>query len=176
MKNRRYEVGIGGSGLDELIQALDDYPKWLEQKAEELSKRLAEMGALNAEFYYSGALYAGNTDCRIEVTRTGEYSYQVLAEGESVLFIEFGAGFKHGGGHPEAKQAGMGPGTWPDKHYGYNSQHKLVANWENDLGWWFDDNGHWVHTYGNPPASFMYRSVKDLKESLKSVIQEVFLE
>ena len=32
------------------------------------------------------------------------------------------------------------------------------------------------YDYGNPPAAFMYRSVKDLKESLKSVIQEVFLE
>ena len=173
MKNRRYEVGIGGSGLDELIQALDDYPKWLEQKAEELSKRLAEMGALNAEFYYSGALYAGNTDCRIEVTRTGEYSYQVLAEGESVLFIEFGAGAKHGYGHPEAKQAGMGPGTWPDKHYRVGKDGKLIANWENPSGWFTPDG---IHTYGNPPAAFMYRSVKDLKESLKSVIQEVFLE
>ena len=173
MKNRRYEVGIGGSGLDELIQALDDYPKWLEQKAEELSKRLAEMGALNAEIYYSGALYAGNTDHKITVKQTGPMAFTVRVDGESVLFIEFGAGVKHGYGHPEAKQAGMGPGTWPDKHYRVGKGGKLIANWENPSGW-FTPEG--IHTYGNPPAAFMYRSVKDLKESLKSVIQEVFLE
>ena len=173
MKNRRYDVGIGGSGLDELIQALNDYPKWLEQKAEELSKRLAEMGALNAEFYYSGALYAGNTDHEITVEQTGPMAFTVRVEGESVLFVEYGAGAKHGYGHPEAKQAGMGPGTWPDKHYRVGKDGKPIANWENPSGWFTPDG---IHTYGNPPAAFMYRSVKDLKESLKSVIQEVFLE
>lgn len=170
MKNRRYEVGMNGAGLDELIQALDEYPKWLERKADELAKHLADMGALNAEFYYSGALYAGNTDCKIDVEQTGACSYRVLAEGESVLFIEFGAGITHGYGHPEPGE--FGPGTWPDKHYRVGEGGKLIANWENPKGW-FTPEG--VHTYGNPPSAFMYRSVKDLKESLKAIVQEVFL-
>ena len=176
MRNRKIKATLSPGGLDELIDALDQYPAWLERKAEELAKRLADMGALYAEFNYSGALYSGNTDCRIEVNQTGECTYTVTANGESVLFIEFGAGYLHGYGHPEPGE--FGPGTYPGK-----------GHWNDPKGWWYETDDpskasktskktgkSYVHSYGNPPSAFMYNAVKDLKQELKSVVEEVFAE
>lgn len=176
MKNRKIVIGIDGSGIDDAIKAVDEYERWLMSRANELAKRLAEMGALNAQFYFDGAQYFGNTDCSISIEQTGENTYLVKADGESVLFIEFGAGITYGYGHPEAKTGGndFGPGTWPDKHYRVGPGGKLVANWENPNGWYLPKSKGGGHTYGNPPNAFMYNAVKDLKQELKAVIQEVF--
>ena len=171
---RKYVIGIDGSGVDEMLKGIEEHKQWLERKTDELSRRLADMGALYAEYNFSGALYSGNTAHTITVEPRGENTYAVKAEGETVLFIEFGAGVRYGYGHPEPN--GYGPGTYPGN-----------GHWDDPKGWWYPSNDaaastrttkktgqSWVHTYGNPPNAFMYNSVKDLERELEQVVREVF--
>lgn len=170
----KYVIGIDGSGIDEMLKGIEEYKRWIKRKTEELSKRLADMGALYAQFNFDGALYSGNTDYTISAEKSGENAYKVKANGETVLFIEFGAGVRHGYGHPEVGE--YGPGTYPG-----------AGHWDDPKGWWYPakDAGAttkvskktgqaWVHTYGNPPNAPMYNAVRDLERELEAVVREVF--
>lgn len=152
------------SSIDAAIKQLEDYRDSLERKAQEICKRLADMGALYAEWNFSGVLYAGDIDYHITVDRLDENTYVIKADGESVLFMEFGAGVKHGYGHPQADEFGMGPGTYPNGK----------GHWNDPKGWWFGEKGHWTHTYGNAPGMPMYNAAKDLRKEIMNVVREVF--
>ena len=151
------------SSIDRAIEQLEEYSDSLDRKAQELCERLADMGALYAEWNFSNVLYAGDIDYKITVDRVGENTYLIRADGESVLFMEFGAGIKHGYGHPQADKFGMGPGTYPGK-----------GHWNDPKGWWFGEKGNWTHTYGNAPGMPMYNAAKDLREEILQAAQEVF--
>ncbi len=110
----KIRVSLSPSSIDAAIKQLTDYQKDLDRKAQEICKRLADMGALYAEWNFSGVLYAGDIDYEITVDRKDENTYVIKANGKSVLFMEFGAGVKHGYGHPQAEEFGMGPGTYPN--------------------------------------------------------------
>lgn len=150
--------------IDRAIKNLEEYEKDLDRKAEELCERLAQMGALYAEWNFGGVLYAGDTDYSISVERIDANTYAILASGKTVLLMEFGAGVRHGYGHPLAEQFGMGPGTYPD----------AKGHWDDPQGWWFGEKGNWTHTYGNSPGMPMYNAAKDLRKEILEVAQEVF--
>ena len=160
----KISVSLTPSSIDAAIKQLEDYRDSLDRKAQEICKRLADMGALYAEWNFSGVLYAGNIDYHITVDRLDENTYVIKADGESVLFMEFGAGVKHGYGHPQADEFGMGPGTYPNGK----------GHWNDPKGWWFGEKGHWTHTYGNAPGMPMYNAAKDLRKEILDVAREVF--
>lgn len=150
--------------IDDAIRQLEEYEKDLNRKAQMLCERLADMGAMYAEWNFSGVLYASDSiDYQITVERTENDKYVIKANGQSVLFMEFGAGIKHGYGHPQADEFGMGPGTYPGK-----------GHWDDPNGWWFGEKGHRTHTYGNAPGMPMYNAAKDLRSEIQQVAQEVF--
>lgn len=151
------------ASIDKAIKQLEDYAESLDRKAQELCERLAAMGATYAEWNFSVVLYAGNIDYEITVERGEGNTYLIKASGETVLFMEFGAGIKHGYGHPQADQFGMGPGTYPGK-----------GHWDDPKGWWFGGKGNWTHTYGNAPGMPMYNAAKDLRKEILQEAQEVF--
>lgn len=170
---KKYVIGIDGSGIDEMLKGIEDEKRWLNQKCEELSSRLATMGALSASFGFSRAIYSGTNDFSVEVNRIGENAYSVTASGETVLFVEFGSGLI-GYGHPEVGE--YGPGTYPGK-----------GHWDQPQGWWYptEDAGvgyktskktgtMYAHTFGNPPNMPMYNSVKELEGELTRLVKEVF--
>ena len=160
----KIRVSLSPSSIDAAIKQLTDYQKDLDRKAQEICKRLADMGALYAEWNFSGVLYAGDIDYNITVDRKDENTYVIKADGKSVLFMEFGAGVKHGYGHPQAEEFGMGPGTYPNGK----------GHWNDPKGWWFGEKGHWTHTYGNAPGMPMYNAAKDLRKEIMTVVREVF--
>lgn len=160
----KIRVSLSPSSIDAAIKQLTDYQKDLDRKAQEICKRLADMGALYAEWNFSGVLYAGDIDYNITVDRKDENTYVIKANGKSVLFMEFGAGVKHGYGHPQAEEFGMGPGTYPNGK----------GHWNDPKGWWFGEKGHWTHTYGNAPGMPMYNAAKDLRKEIMTVVREVF--
>ena len=160
------------SSVDKAIKDLQNYQKRLDEKAQEVAKRLAEIGATRAEIDFSGADYDGNKEFDISVEKT-DNGYSVIASGQSVLFVEFGAGVTKGGGHPQAAEFGMGPGTWPDPHYHkYNGQ--LYANWENPSGWYLPKSAGGGHTMGNAPAMPMYNAEQEIKANIEQIVREVF--
>lgn len=142
------------------IKELQDYKQWVLVKEKELRDRLAGIGASVASLQFARAIYNGTNDVTVRVDNTGSVAV-IYAEGSAVAFIEFGAGIKHGYGHPEAGKFGVGPGTYPDGK----------GHWDNERGWWY---GHNQHTYGNPPAMAMYQAREQMVEQITQIAKAVF--
>lgn len=164
--SRTIRVRLNDASIDAAIKALEDYKKWIQGKAAELAKRLAEIGADNASVGYFLVKYDGPRDIDVTVESRGENTYAIVASGHPVLVIEFGAGVTYGYGHPMASEMGYGPGTYPGQ------VHAMTGK-----GWYLPKSvagRSGVHTYGNPPSMTMYKTAKDLREDLERIAREVF--
>ena len=154
----KYTINIDGSGADEMLRGVRERQKWLEERTKEFAKRLAEYGVRLAKAYFL-VPYDGNNDVTVTWEERGDFTTAVIATGEAVLFLEFGAGYMMGYGHPDVQ--GYGPGTYPGK-----------GHWDDPRGWWIPGTGQ--HTYGNPPAAAMYNARKQVEEDLTTIAREVF--
>ena len=152
--------GLSDKSITSAVQELRLYVAWVEQKEKELRSRLASLGATVASIQFARAIYNGTNDVSVRVDDTGSVAV-IYAEGESVAFIEFGAGITYGSGHPQAGELGMGPGTYPEGK----------GHWDNPNGWWY---AHGQHSYGNPPAMAMYNAVQAMTEEVTRIAREVF--
>lgn len=170
----KIKANLSEASLDNAIKRIERYRDQTERKTRELCRRLAEIGATKVTLEYARAFYTGPMDVSVHVENRGDNKYAIVAKGETVLVVEFGAGVRYGDGHPQAAQFGMGPGTHPNKHYGYDSSGNRVANWENDRGWWTPKEKGGEHTFGNPPSMAMYNTGKDLRGEIQRIAEEVF--
>ena len=152
--------GLSKENVANAIQEVRKYQAWVEAKEAELRSRLASLGATVASIQFSRAIYHGTNDVSVRVDDTGSVAV-IYAEGESVAFIEFGAGITYGSGHPQAAEFGVGPGTYPEGK----------GHWNNPGGWWY---AHGQHTYGNPPAMAMYNAVQAMTAEITRIAREVF--
>lgn len=157
------EVPLSVSGVQKLLDELQEYRRWQKEKAVELAQRLAMLGATVASIGFSRAIYSEMRDANVSVVAIPG-GYAVKADGESVLFIEFGSGITYGSGHPEAQEFGMGPGTYPEGK----------GHWDDPNGWWIPKSAGGGHTYGNPPAMPMYEARKQIEQELPRIVREVF--
>lgn len=162
-------VSLSEKSIDSAIKELEAYQKKLKRLAKELCYRLALLGATRATLDFSRAIYMGEKDFSISVDETKD-GYVVKANGESVLFLEFGAGIRYGYGHPLATKFKMGPGTYPGK-----------GHWDDPNGWWIPKNkaesntsDRGRHTYGNPPSMPMFNAAQDMRRNIKAIAEEVF--
>jgi len=153
------QMDLSSKSIKGAIKELKQYKQWVAKKEAELRERLAMRGATVASIQFSRAIYNGSKDVSVRVDNTGSVAV-IYAEGESVAFIEFGAGAKYGYGHPQAAEFGVGPGTYPGK-----------GHWDDPKGWWF---GSGQHSYGNPPAMAMYQAVQVMTEEITKIAKEVF--
>ena len=151
------------ASVDAAVQEIREYSAWVQRKAQELAKRLADMGAVLASIEYSRVPYTGEKLVDIAVNELDSNRYAITASGETVLILEFGAGIKYGHGHPLEGSIGMGAGTYPGQ------KHALSP-----YGWWLPKEKGGDHTYGNPPAMAMYLTGKELRERVLEVAKEVF--
>lgn len=163
MSRKRIVVPLSESGIQKIQDELTVYRKWQEEKARELAERLASLGATVASIRLSRAVYTGKKDVDVTVEELPN-GYKVKADGESVLFIEFGSGVTYGYGHPEAGEFGMGPGTYPDGK----------GHWDDPKGWYLPKSAGGGHTFGNPPAMPMYEARKAIEQELPGIVKEVF--
>lgn len=153
-------IELTNNSVTKAMKELRRYKAWVTQKEAELRSRLAMLGATVASIQFSRAIYSGSNDVSVRVDDTGSVAV-IYAEGESVAFIEFGAGATYGYGHPQAGEFGVGPGTYPDGK----------GHWDDPEGWWY---GSGQHTYGNPPAMAMYRAAQEMTEKITQIAAEVF--
>lgn len=160
---KKIVVPLSVDGIDRLQKELKKYQDWQQRKAKELAERLAMLGASTASIRFSRAVYTGVKDANVSVV-AAQNGYTVKADGESVLFIEFGSGVTYGSGHPEASQYGMGPGTYPEGK----------GHWDDPRGWYLPKEKDGIHTYGNPPAMPMYEARKAIEQELPRIVREVF--
>ena len=160
---KKVVVPLSVSGIERLQKEISEYQKWQEQKTAELLNRLAMLGASTASIRFARAIYTGLKDATVTVEPIAN-GYVIKAEGQSVLFLEFGSGIRYGSGHPENAKYGMGPGTYPDGK----------GHWDDLKGWWLPKNKGGGHTYGNPPAMAMYEARKSIEQELVRIVKEVF--
>jgi hypothetical protein len=153
-------VELTNESINNAVKELRRYATWVSKKEAELRMRLAQLGADVARISFAAAVYDGTNDVTVRVDQTGSVAV-IYAEGQSVAFIEFGSGAKHGYGHPQAGELGMGPGTYPSEK----------GLWDNPKGWWY---GSGQHSYGNPPAMAMYKAVQEMAEQITQIAREVF--
>lgn len=161
--SKKIVVPLSVSGIQKIQDELKEYQRWQKDKAKELAERLAMLGASAASIRFSRAIYTGEKDAVVTVEAVPN-GYKVKADGESVLFIEFGTGITYGFGHPEAQEFGMGPGTYPDGK----------GHWNDPNGWYLPKSAGGGHTYGNPPAMPMYEARKQIEQELPRIVKEVF--
>lgn len=154
------KVELTNESIGSAVKELKRYAAWVAKKEAELRSRLAILGATVASIQFSRAIYNGSNDVTVRVDNTGSVAV-IYAEGESVAFIEFGAGATYGYGHPQAGEFGVGPGTYPDGK----------GHWDDPNGWWY---GSGQHSYGNPPAMAMVRAVQEITENVTRIAKEVF--
>lgn len=150
------------TGLDEAIRRFQEYGDRLKRQQDQLCKRLADMGAVSVSLQFARAIYTGPNDFSVTVEPI-DNGYQIVASGQSVAFVEFGAGVTYGEGHPQAGAFGVGPGTYPGQTHAMTGE-----------GWYLPKSKGGEHTYGNPPNMPMYNTTQDLKNEIARVAREVF--
>ena len=152
--------------ISDIIKGLEDYKNGLKAKADALAKALADAGCNAVKVSYAGAHYTGPRDENVTVEPRGEGKYAIVASGETVLFVEFGAGVYLGGGHPQADEFGYGPTTYPGQ------VHAADPN-----GWYLPKSAmgkSGIHTYGNAPSAAMYNTAKSLRAMVEQAAKAVF--
>ena len=165
--------------VENAIKDLDRYIDKLKQLEEELPVALAEYGVPIAQMLYTNAAYdvfvhsgtdpyddamqAGAKD--IEVTmEKGDKGAWIVAKGEKVLFVEFGAGVyfeKRTGGYQGVRPDGIDP----------------IGGYGHGLGrhdaWGFSDEyGHHV-THGTPASNAMYFTEQEVIEHIAEVARRI---
>ena len=150
-------ITINGFDTASINSAINQLEQLREDKTQEACMRIAEYGAQRAQTTFSFASYDGVNDVRVvaEPTIGGA---RVRASGNAVLFIEYGAGARHGYGHP--RPGPYGPGTYPGK-----------GHWDDPNGWYYR---HGFRSWGNPPACAMYNAEQDMYYRAYEIANEVY--
>lgn len=155
---------LSKDSISKAIKALNTYKKDFAKKEREFVRRLAEIGVRLAGGIYAVADYDGEHNITVYLKQTSN-GYAVVAEGETVGFLEFGTGIKHrewSGDHLEYT---------PPPHGSYGKGHG-----KQPYGWWFksQDYGITMHTYGNPPAEAMLSARDDMVQRVIQIAREVW--
>ena len=127
----------------------------LREKVEEVAKRLCKVGEPIIQ-----ATHGNHARVWSEPTKDG---YKVCAEGEDILFIEFGTGLKAGqDAHLYDEVPGVvGEGTWSATHA------KMYSTW----GFWVFAGEIYYYTEPHPAFYYAYQA---MVEALPQIAQEVF--
>ena len=156
-------MSLNTASIDAAIKEIRDYQAWIRRKTTEFVERLANEGAIQALIGYESAYYRGPRDVDVNVEDRGDNTFAIVASGETILILEFGAGVTYGYGHPLALAYGMGPGTYPGQKHAFDPQ-----------GWWLPKEAGGGHTFGNAPSMTMYKVGKDLRDRIVEIAREVF--
>ena len=151
------------ASIDAAIKQVAQYKKDFYAKEKIFVKRLAEIGVSVASTGFALADYDGINDVSVRLEWNGNRAV-VIAEGETVGFIEFGTGINN----PEWDNSGMA--YTPPKHGTYGKKQGARPK-----GWYFKPGeGAVQHTLGNYPAEAM-RTARDVMiEKVTQVAREVW--
>lgn len=171
----KYTIGFDGSGVDELLRAVEDCRKSLASKMQEFIKRLAEYGVTVANAGFESAVYDGTNDFSVSFEERGETTRAVVAKGATVLFVEFGTGIRYPDSHPDKPAEVSARGTYGhglgklEGGWRYPAEYGAGSNGEID----FDHPGY-IHTHGNPANMPMYNARKAIEQDFEKIAREVF--
>ena len=171
------------SNVDEVIKRIEAYRNAIPNRLERLLERLATIGATEARVRFSQAMYAGDNDVTITVEPVSKTCWQIIAEGQAVLFIEFGTGISNPE-HPQSSEFGFSHGTY-GKGKGMNPNGWVYVGEQGNAGQTLREGVRRTkgnppvregvyRTKGNPPARAMYESSKEIQGEILRIATEVF--
>ena len=153
-----------------VVKKLNAYKEDFLAKEQEFTRRLAEIGVTVARTgYATGADYYDASDIVVRLEKTAK-GYAVIAEGETVGFVEFGTGIKNREWVDDNNVSG--DPYKPPKHGTYGEGHGAQP-W----GWWYRprDGRPSVHTYGEVPVEAMLLSRDEIVANVIRIAREVWL-
>ena len=162
-------IAVTNNG-DVVAKQVRAYMRQLKSKYSKALERIAVIGGGTARVKFTNAMYAGKNDVEVEVKRVSSTHYQVIASGETVLFIEFGTGINN----PElVEPSGLTyqHGTY-GKGKGADPNGWVYVGEQGNAGKPLADGVY--HTLGNPPARAMYDASKDMREEIARILREEF--
>ena len=177
------EIKVDASSLTKAIKDLTELQGRLNAKADELVRRLAEIGVEVARSEYQSAPYAGVNDVEVDYNQdNGRGTATIVATGNAVLFIEFGTGI-------------LNPEDWNARGALSNSEGVVLHGQYGDhkgnsvFGWTYNGempanppvgtnpsykSSNAIHTYGEGPHPAMYHARKEIIEKVQEIAKEVF--
>lgn len=158
------KVSLNTESINQAIKELEAYKTWVNQKAKELTEKLAMIGAKEASIRFGSAYYTGDNDAYVTVEPIPN-GWEIRADGESVCFIEFGAGVYYNGEEPY-------PNPRPSGVVGIGQYGKGKGK-QNTWGY-YDDSDQLVLTHGTPAAMPMYHASKEMRQEILKIAREVF--
>jgi hypothetical protein len=164
MRKTVIKCDLSEQGIANAIKELKRFKQEFLDREKRLLEGLAEIGLKEASVRFTTAMYDGTNDVSVhlDVSKNG---YAIVADGQAVAFIEFGAGVYHNGSepYPNPRPQGVvgigeyGKGQGKQKAWGY-----------------YDENDELVITRGNPAAMPMWYASEEIKNSVLKVVKEVY--
>lgn len=144
------------------IEELEKIKSEIDPKLDEVCRRLAEIGAQEAQLRAMMSRGYGNDDVQVS-TEPMENGYKVVMSGADIYFVEFGTGIFAGeyAGDTSNVSVGIMPGDWSETH----------AKQYSTKGYWFYDN---VFYRGTPAEMPMYWAGRRMREEMPKIVKEVF--
>ena len=158
------QLSLSTSSIDDALKELKAFRDSLERKKDKLLEELAKIGVKEASVRFTSAMYDGVNDSHVTL-ETISNGYAIVARGQAVAFIEFGAGVYHNPGEPY-------PNPRPEGIVGIGEYGKGYGKRQ---AWGFrDDSGALVITHGNPAAMPLWYASEEMRSKIKKIAQEVF--
>lgn len=167
------------SSIENAIQELEKSKDRIERFTKEIVKEASELGVAIASVNFSEAIYAGVNDAIVsyEISDDGRTA-TISANGQSVLFIEFGTGLYKASAPNEEAEIISGY-VMPHGTYGQ-------GRGSNPSGWAFAGsmNGtvpsdtHFIrngvyHTYGNDANSSLWNAKNELMKMIPNIVRRI---
>ncbi len=164
MRRTIIKCDLSEQSIDRAISELKRYKQEFLKREKQLLEGLAKIGLKEASVRFTTAMYDGTNDVSVRLDETNN-GYAIVADGQAVAFIEFGAGVYHNPSepYPNPRPSGIvgigeyGKGHGKQKAWGYK-----------------DENDELVITRGNPAAMPMWYASEEIKNSVMEVVREVF--
>ena len=152
---------LNPDSIAEAIAKIRAYESSLERKANEIAERLANLGAQVVEYAYQGSEDEYEVSCI-----TNGNSSMIIAEGDGVIFLEFGTGVYTEDHTYEMESEGL-----PPIFAGSYSQTEGTGQFRPGHEYWYHDHTRYV---GTIPMRGFYMASKEIQEQAVEIAKKVF--
>ena len=150
-------IELSKSSCQRALKEIEKYQREIKPKMMEVCKRLAEIGAAEAQAHLT--LAQGNTDATIVAPVPTDNGYKIVMSGADVYFVEFGTGDQVSAHFDTSVPVAWG--TW--------SVENKQQLWNYGF-WWYGNE----RITGTPAYMPMYYAGRKIREEIPRVVKEVF--
>lgn len=157
------------NSVESALRQVKSYQDSLPERVERFCKELANIGMKVVKQRMQAVPYDGDNDMTVTIERTAT-GYRIVARGESVAFIEFGAGVHYNGEEGYYLDRPLGIVDIGEYGKGYGKRDKWYYYPEGDK------SQPAVATHGNPPANAFFYAETEIAWMISQVARKVFTE